>query len=275
MTENTETTTLTAEQILKSKQAFNDYVELHHEKVSAEAAKGYPPAYIHLNLSQLTQAGSVEIFSGFAHTGQYIFWYVVNEKEEILKSLAFLNSQFKKGTGIFVLKAVLNGDKIEFNTILAPEIKQAAKREVNRETPTKQLQKEFWQLYSEICDEGGLGDLQIEPAAQHYQYIPTGKGGSQLLVTLNVQNSLATVEFMNNNDLDKVAFNKLLESKTKIENNLKGIELEWCELQGKKSSKIKTMIEIKDINDREEWKTVIKTQLAVAEKFRAIIPKYL
>jgi hypothetical protein len=47
-------------------------------------------------------------------------------------------------------------------------------RVVNRETPTKNLQMEYWQLYSEICDTSDCPDVQIVPAQKHWQYIKTG-----------------------------------------------------------------------------------------------------
>lgn len=276
--ETTENTTLTAEQILKSKQAFSDYVETQQGKISLEHAKNYPAATIHTTFAQLTQ--NIEGLHNFGellniNADQYIFWVVVNEKEEILRIVKNLNGLFKKKCGIFVIKASLNDDKIEFNTILSPEIKAETKRKVNKDTPTKNLQMEYWLMYEELCDVSTCPDVQITPAQQHYQYIKTGKGCSQLLVTLNTQDSLATVEFVNTNDADKKIYNKLIASEAKIAKELKGIDLEWLELQGKKSSKIKTTIGINDINDREEWKTVIEQQIQIAEQFRTVITKYL
>jgi len=275
MTEETTATTLTAEQILKSKSAFSDYVQKHHREFSNEITKDYPKTTIvHTAFAQLTQ--NIECFANLAElpqVDQYIFWYVVNEREESLKSVKILNNMFKNGCGIFVVKAVLNGDKIEFIAVLSPEIKHTSKREVNTNTPVKNLQLEYWQLYSEICDAIPSPDVQIVPAQKHWQYLPVGKAHSQLLLTLNVTDSIATVEFLNNKDENKKTFEKLILSKLNIEKSLG--ELEWHELQGKKSSKIKAVIRINDINNREEWKSVIKKQIQTAEQFRTVIPKYL
>ena len=275
-TQEATASTLTAEQILESEQAFLDYVEANHAEISSEVAKNHPKVTTHTAIAQLTQSGGSETIAVIPKNDEYTFWYVVNPKDEILNAIAHLNSMIVKNAGMFVLKAVLNEDKIEFIPIVAPEVKQkTAARTVNRDTATKNLQFEYWQKYAEICDKLGLGDLQINPAHQHYQDIKTGKGGSQLFITLNTQQNLAAVEFRNTNDTDKKAYNKLLQSAADIENELKGIELEWCEIPGKKSSKIKTTIAMNDVNNREEWEATIKKQIKIAGKFVAVIPKYL
>jgi hypothetical protein len=244
--ETTETTTLTAEQILKNRQAFSDYIQTHYNDIiEGIDLKGHSPLE-RSYLTQLTQ--NIEGFNCFANLppmGQYVFWYIVNEREEVMNTISVLNAMCANGSGIFVIKAGLEDDNIVFNTVLAPEIKRKTKvkREVNKDTPAKNLQFEYWQMYANICDELGLGDLQIFPAQQHYQYITTGKGNSQLLVTLNTQKSLATVEFMNNKDLDKEAYNKLLASRIKIEKELK--DLEWLELPGKSRAKSRPLLRLR------------------------------
>jgi len=274
-TENTEVATLTAEQILKTRQTFSDYVETHHDEISEEIAKDYPEAAFHTAFAQLTQ--NFEGFKKFAElspVNQYVFWYITNEQQEVMQAIEVLNQM---GCGIFVIKGVLNEDKVEFIPVLKPEIrqkqKQTASRTINKNTDTKNLQMEYWQVYEKICDTLGLGDFQVKPAQQHYQYLAAGKGGCSLLLTFNVKDSLATVEFVNVTDLDKSKFNQLFAAKDKIEEELG--ELEWFEIPGKKSSKIKTVIKINDRNDRKEWETVIEQQIETAKQFKAVIPKYL
>jgi hypothetical protein len=262
--------------VLKNRQIFSDYVETKHAEISVELTKGYPHSSIHASFVQLTQ--NIEGFGNLAtlpKIAQYVFWYVTNEREEILNSLKVLNAMSSANSGFFVIKAELENDEIVFKTILKPEIKLqlARSRVVNKETPTKNLQMEYWQLYSEICDTSECPDVQIVPAQKHWQYIKTGKAHSQLLLTLNVQDSLATVEFVNNKDEEKLKFNKLLDKKSEIETALG--ELEWHELQGKQSSKLKTVIKINNIQDRDEWKTIIEEQIKIAENFRLVIPQYL
>ena len=76
----------------------------------------------------------------------------------------------KDNCGVFVIKAFLNGDEMEFECLLRPQIQEKKQRVVNTNTPAKQLQFEYWQAYFEKCDEL-QSEMQINPAPRHYQYI--------------------------------------------------------------------------------------------------------
>lgn len=268
MTEST-TATLTAEQILKSKQAFSDYVQEFHGKTGEMLTQGYPPSSVHSSFCQLTQ--NIEGLNNLAQLSriekQYIFWYVVNEKEEIIKIVETLNNMFANGCGIFLIKAVLNVNKIIFNPILTPKIKPQAKR--NSNTFTKNLQFSYWQKYFEICDSLEC-DLQVKPASQHWQYISIGKAGVSIQLTINTQQNYVGCELLINND--KEIFYSLEKSKDKIEKDLG--ELGWQELKGKKSSRIRQIYSI-DIENKENWETAIKEQIRMAEDFKGTFIKYL
>jgi hypothetical protein len=269
LTEKTKTSTLTAEQILKNEQAFEDYIQKNHGEISNKLTEGYPFAQFHLCFCQLTQ--NIEGFKTLAALDtiekQYIFWYVVNEKEEIIKILKTLNNMFTNDCGIFVVKAVLNDNKIDFYPILAPKIKPQAKK--NNNTFTKNLQLGYWQKYFEICDKLE-SDLQIKPASQHWQYISIGKAGASIQLTINTRQNYVGCELLINNN--KEIFYKLEKSKEKIEKQLG--ELDWQELQGKKSSRIRKIYQT-DINNEENWETAIKEQIRMAERFKSVFAKYL
>ena len=171
----------------------------------------------------------------------YIFWFIANEKEELRNTAITLNNYFDKNyCGIFTIKTILIGNKIEFEPLLKPEI--PIKQTRNDNTPAKQLQKEYWEKYFEICDTL-QSEMQVTPAPRHYQYIPIGKMGVQIMQTVNTQDKYIGTELFINND--KGIFNKLFENKEEIEKELG--ELDWQALEGKKSSRIRKTIELRCI----------------------------
>ncbi len=112
--------------------------------------------------------------------------------------------------------------------------------------------------------------MQVNPKPQHYQYIPMGKRGVQIMQTINTQNKYVATELFIN--ADKTIFQQLLDNKEKIEKSLG--ELDWQALEGKKSSRIRQTFEI-DITNQENFEQAIKEQIKMAEKFKKTFSKYL
>ena len=191
------------------------------------------------------------------------------QKESILKQMAAINKYSTSGFGIFIFKAFLNEDKIEFKCLLKPPVPKKTTRVVNQNAPAKLLQKEYWDKYFEVCDEL-QSQMQINPKAQHFQYIPMKKRGVQIMQTINtVNNYVATEIFINN---DKEIFNKLLEHKNEIEEVLG--YLDWQELEGKKSSRIRKTLNY-NAGSEKALKQTITTHIKTAEEFKATFCKYL
>lgn len=197
----------------------------------------------------------------------YLVWIVTQEKENVMNVLKTINKHATSGFGIFVFKASLNDNKIDFNCLLKPEIKQHSKR--NTETPAKTLQLEYWQKYFEICDEL-TSEMQINPKPQHYQYISIGKSGVQIMQTANTQNGYVATEILINKD--KEIFRKLEEHKAEIEKALG--ELDWQFLEGKLSSRIRKIYNV-NISDNKTWAEAIKEHIKMAEEFKETFSKYL
>ena len=186
------------------------------------------------------------------------------KKEDLLKIAKTLNNFFDKNyCGIFVIKAFLNGDKIEFNCILKPE------HSINKNTPCKIMQKQYWEKYFEICDEL-QSEMQVEPKPQHFQYLSLGKRGVQIMQTVNTRlNCVATEIFINN---DQSIFEKLFEHKADIEEQLG--YLEWQPIEGKKSSRIRKTLGV-DISKEENLEQAIELQIKTAEEFKKVFSQYL
>lgn len=265
------TETITALEALKSKQNFSNYIEEHSSDVIQNLLKDYPARPLHITYPQLTQStdGLMEAVSQLTGNQKaYIFWFIVNEKEDLKNSANILNRYFDKNyCGIFIIKTVLNDDKIEFEPILKPEIQTKQVRNPN--TPAKLLQKAYWDKYFEICDEL-QSTMQVTPAPQHYQYIPIGKKGVQIVQTVNTKDKyIATELFINN---DKEIFNKLYEHKDEIESEIG--YLNWQYLEGKKSSRIRKTADY-DITNPEHVEIAIKEHIKMGEELKETFKKYL
>ena len=71
---------------------------------------------------------------------------------------------------------------------------------------------------------------------------------------------------------DKEIFYSLEKSKGKIEKQLG--ELDWQELKGKKSSRIRKVYAV-DITQEINWETAVKEQIRMAEEFKSTFIKSL
>ena len=228
---------------------------------------------MHIVYPQLTQSPEGLINAAGALVDEqkaYIFWFIANEKEDLLKIAKTLNNFFDKNyCGIFVIKTILNGDKMDFECLLKPELSDKKSYTRNENTPAKIFQKEYWEKYFEICD-ALQSEMQVNPKPQHFQYLPMGKRGVQIMQTVNTKlGFVATEIFINNN---QSIFEKLLEHKVEIEEEL-GF-LEWQPIEGKKSSRIRKTLGV-NILKEENIERAVKLQIKTAEDFKKVFLKYL
>ena len=267
----TETLSLTAEQAFKSRKNFEDFIKNSDRQEIIKILSDYPGledktltiiAELTQNFETYTSA-LIELQK--TNLPHQLVWIVSNEKENLVECVRIINSLYTKGSCIFLLKAYLNNNKMAFKPLVLPSKK--AKR--NSETDTKQLQLNYWTKYFEICDNLEC-DLQVKPASQHWQYIPIGKAGVSIQLTINTQQSYVGCELLINND--KEIFYSLEKSKEKIGKQLG--ELDWQELKGKKSSRIRKIHSV-DITQETNWETAVKEQIRIAEEFKSTFIKYL
>ena len=266
---------ITAEQAFKSNANFERYLELNPPEVMTSTLDEFNSlgADLHVIRYELTQ--KVESLSGALNqiakkesaTPSFIIWVFANEKEEVMELTRYIKQS--EDLGIFVFKASLNGDKMDVKCLLKPELKQKKKAVRNDNAPAKVLQKAYWDKYFEVCDEL-QSEMQINPKPQHYQYIPMGKRGVQIMQTINTQNKYVATELFIN--ADKTIFEQLLDNKEKIEKSLG--KLDWQALEGKKSSRIRQVFEV-DITNQENFEQAIKEQIKMAENFKKTFSKYL
>ena len=152
---------------------------------------------------------------------------------------------------------------------MKPELNNKKSYTRNENTPAKIFQKVYWEKYFEICDEL-QSEMQVNPKPQHFQYLPMGKRGVQIMQTVNTKLGYVATEIFINND--QTIFEKLLEHKVEIEEEL-GF-LEWQPIEGKKSSRIRKTLGV-DILKEENIERAVKLQIKTAEDFKKVFSKYL
>lgn len=255
---------------LKSKKNFEDYLTQNFPPEITRTIGEYPKA-IGQNvvlLAELTQ--NIETFLDTfgvenLNTKQSFVWVVTAPKDRIINALNFVNNSLN----LFIFKACLNGDKMDFECLLKPTIQ--VKRTKNENTPAKMLQKEIWEKYIEICDLSEHPDLQIKEALpRHYQPISINKPGIQLMQTINTQEGYVASELLISNK--KSSFDKLFEQKEEIE-SVTG-ELEWDSKEGNKSAKIRKTYPI-DISNSDNHQLAIEQQIKMGAELKEVAHKYL
>lgn len=266
-------TATAAEETLKSRAKFEELVLNSPMPFDAcELLNQYPQKGV-VRIADLTQnfetlLNKVSDESFNVIQTPYLVWFITNEKEKCMRALNVINKG-DTALKIFVFKAYLNEDKIGFECLLKPDLKEKTKRTVNTQTPAKLLQKAYWDVYFAECDEQ-QSEMQVTPYPRHYQNVSIRKAGIQILQTINTQNNYVASELAINNN--KEIFNTLFKHKDEIENEVG--ELEWDSKETNKSAKIRKVFPI-DINDSKNHLKAAKEHIKMAEELKAIAHKYL
>jgi hypothetical protein len=108
-----------------------------------------------------------------------------------------------------------------------------------------------------------------KPAPQHWQYVTIGVSGVSIQLTINTAKNNLGCELLIAND--KELFKKLEGNKAKIEKQLG--KLDWQELEGKKSSRIRTTLDfnLEDKNFEKGFIWLVNT----AGSFKKVFTQYL
>lgn len=265
-------TTITAEEALKSKKNFEEFMANYYPPIVTSTLADYPKAngQTVVSICDLTQKMETmvsllnEIESLNLKKAPFIVWYVTSEKEELVTVAKALNHYAIHEIKIFIFKAFLNEDKMKFECLLKPDMLSDSKG-----GKAKQLQLEYWTKYSEICDLLGEGDYQIIPKPQHWQYLPLGKTGISFQLTINTRDSFIGVDLCITNNVQ--LFESLNSHKTDIEQALG--TLEWVNKSNVKTARIRKTVNVEFT--QADIDSVARAHIETAKEFKKLISKYL
>ena len=202
-----------------------------------------------------------------AYSAKNIIWLVNQESEDAVKTAEWLINIISHEVKLYVIKCYLHEDEIRFKELLRPSanVYQKPQRKI---TNTKEKQNEFWQAFDKYVTENDF-PVKVSPAPQHWQYITIGISGVSIQLTINTAKNNLGCELLIAND--KELFKKLENNKTKIEKQLG--KLDWQELEGKKSSRIRTTLDfnLEDKNFEKGFIWMVNT----AGSFKKVFTQYL
>ena len=265
MTEN-----LTPIEILKNKKNFSEFIEDFNPPAVVSTLAEYPQgddkvivrfAELTQNMDTLTNLLGDSLITNLENL-PFITWFITNEKENILNTVRTINKYAAKGFGIFIFKAFLNNDKIDIKCILKPELK-------NEGGIAKQCQLTYWTEFNKINIQKKLG-WKISPKTQHWQYLPMGKRGVSIMISVNTQDKIIGADLIINSDVS--IYNRLYTLKDEIEKELG--TLDWVHKLNNKSCRIRKSIPA-DITDTSDYEETIEKHIELTLKFKEVMSRYL
>jgi hypothetical protein len=203
-----------------------------------------------------------------AYKAKHIVWCINQETPEAMETANMLSKFNKHEVKLYVIKAYFENDEIKLKALIKPD-PNSYQKPAGKITDTKQKQNEFWQAFSEYLTENNFG-MKIAPAPQHWQYLTIGVSGVSIQLTINTAKNNLGCELLIAND--KQLFEKLESNKDKIEKQLD--TLDWQALEGKKSSRIRTIRDF-DIEDKENFESSFIWLIDTACKFKEVFTPYL
>ncbi|HMT08898.1 MAG TPA: DUF4268 domain-containing protein [Pyrinomonadaceae bacterium] len=214
-----------------------------------------------------------------------IVWIANPFTPEHRAALDWLNEITDRKFNFFGLEVELwrIGDSVaapKFNVIAKPNawsktVSEGVARVENEAlTPTKQLQLEYWTMFSEYVASQQSTIRTTKPSPQNWMNLSIGRSGFGLVAVASTWNTdQATyeigelkAEIVITDPNNKIYFERLMEEKGLIENEL-GYELNWYSPE--KSSKVHIR-KTADIQDRGDWPSQFAWLLSKLEDLRRV-----
>ena len=203
-----------------------------------------------------------------AYQAKNIVWCVNQESPEVMETAKWLSKIIGHEIKLYVLTVYVENFTLKLKAILKPDV-NTYQKPTGKITDTKQKQNDFWQAFSGYLTEKNL-PIKITPAPQHWQYITIGISGVSIQLTVNTAKNNLGCELLIAND--KELFKKLEANKDKIEKQLG--KLDWQALEGKKSSRIRTILDF-DITDTENLEAGFLWLFDNSNRFKNVFTPYL
>ncbi len=215
--------------------------------------------------------------SGF--DAEIVIWIVKDVRDEHKQAVDWLNEHTDDKINIFAIRMELwqIGDSPyapKFQIISKPnDWAKAIKKSTTRSELSyrRLMQLEFWNQFKEFAV-SRKSSLRLRKSYPHHWYdISIGNSKSHLSLIVDANNEQVRCEFYIPDS--KPIFHTLLENKEAIESKLDH-ELEWMELEGKKASRIKTVLNI-DLNNSDNWEKCFKWLMETAQEFQTVFANQL
>jgi len=210
--------------------------------------------------------------SGF--DAEIVIWIVKDVRDEHKQAVDWLNEHTDDKINIFAIRMELwqIGDSPyapKFQIISKPnDWAKAIKKSTTRSelSDHRLMQLEFWNQFKEFAISNNSSLRLRKSYPQHWYDISIGNSKSHLSLIVDTKNEQVRCEFYIPDS--KPLFHALLENKEAIESKLNH-ELEWMELEGKKASRVKTVLNI-DLNNSENWEKCFQWLMETAQEFQTV-----
>jgi len=210
--------------------------------------------------------------SGF--DAEILIWIVKEVRDEHKQAVDWMNDHTDDKINIFAIRMELwqIGDSPyapKFQIISKPnDWAKAIKKSTTRsELSDRQLmQLDFWNLFKEFAT-AQQSTLRLRKSyPQHWYDISIGTSKSHLALIVDVNNDQIRCELYIPDS--KSLFQGLLRNRESIENELDH-KLEWMELEGKKASRVKTVLNI-DVRNTENWESCFRWLMDTSQDFQTV-----
>jgi hypothetical protein len=215
--------------------------------------------------------------SGF--DAEIIIWIVKDVRDEHKQAVDWLNEHTDDKINIFAIQMELwqIGDSPyapKFQIISKPnDWAKAIKKSTTQSdlSDRRLMQLEFWGRFKEyaVSQKSSLRMRKIYP--QHWYDISIGNSKSHLCLIVDADNDQLRCELYIPDS--KPLFKALYDSKEPIEKKLV-YELEWMELEGKKASRIKTVLNI-DVGNSDNWEKCFEWLMKTAQDFQSVFAEQM
>jgi len=214
--------------------------------------------------------------SGF--DAEIIIWIVKDVRSEHKQAIDWLNEHSDERANYFAIKMeVLQIDDSpyapQFQVISLPNDWAKAVKKGSGESglsDIKLMQLDFWTDFKEFGQERNSKLNFRKPFPQHWYDISVGIPRSHLSLVVDTRNNQIRCEFYIPDE--KELFKGLENFKSDIENEL-DYDLEWMFLEGKKASRIRTVME-GDVSNSKKWEEYFLWLLNTCNDFQRVFSKY-
>ena len=211
---------------------------------------------------------------------QVVVWIVTNAKEEHKSAIEWLNNNTNGNINFFLIE--LHAYRIDdslpapyFEVVEKPNdfIKNTKVNGEKSELNKSQSERvEFWNQFNDILIEKGKPFNVRKATTDHWYDVAMGTSEAHIAINLINKDSTIVIELYINDN--KALFDKLLEKKSVIEEEL-GLKLDWQRMENRNASRIKYRIKGLNFDDHSNYDELIEKSINTAVKMRDVFKKYI